>query len=56
MPKAPPVWRIFEIRSKGRYIGFVFAASEKEAIEKAIEEFGITEPHRRGRLFAQREA
>jgi hypothetical protein len=49
------VWRIYEIRSKGRYIGSVIAADENAAIDKAIEEFEITDPYRRARLVAQRE-
>jgi hypothetical protein len=56
MPESRPVWRIHEIRDKGRYIGSVLAADEREAIDKAIEEFGISEPRRQRRLFAQRQA
>ena len=56
MPERLPVWRIFELRHKGRYIGSVLAADEKEAIDKAIEEFGVSEPPRQRRLVAQREA
>ena len=49
-------WRIYEFRSEGRYIGSVTAADDKAAIEKAIEEFGITDPRRQRRLVAQRES
>jgi hypothetical protein len=58
MAKKPAshVWRIYEIRKDGRYLGSVTAADDKAAIKKAIEEFGITEPHRQRRLVAQREA
>ena len=54
-PATLPVWRIYEIRKDGRYLGSVSAADDKAAITKAIEEFAITEPHRQRRLVAQRE-
>jgi hypothetical protein len=55
-PKTQRVWRITEIRKKGYYIGSVTAASAEEAIARAIEEFGISNPQRQKRLVAQPEA
>jgi hypothetical protein len=56
MPAKPITWRITEIGGKrGHYVGSVLAADDKAAIEKAIEEFEVTELHRRRRLVAQRE-
>jgi hypothetical protein len=55
LTKKLPVWRIYEIRSKSRYIGSVMAADEKGAVTKAIEGFGIADPHRQRRLVARRE-
>lgn len=54
-PAKLPVWRVYEIASKGRYIGSVMAADDKAAIEQIIKEYGITEPHRQRRLVASRE-
>jgi len=47
-------WRITEIRERGRILGRVRARTAEEAIEAAIREFGITEPHRQRRLAASR--
>jgi len=46
-------WRIIEIAKKGREIATLAAAGPDEAIRKAIEQYGITEPHRQRRLVAQ---
>ena len=57
MAKKPAIhnWRIYEIRNDGRYLGSMHASDGKAAIERAIEEFRITEPHRQRRLVAQRD-
>jgi predicted chitinase len=54
-PKAasPRRWRIIEIRKKGQAIATVDAPDAAAAIGKAIEDYGITEPHRQRRLVAQ---
>lgn len=44
--KEIPEWRITEIRQRGRSLGRVRADTAEEAIKTAIEEFGVTEPHR----------
>jgi hypothetical protein len=54
MPKKEHVWRITEIRSKGRYLGSVKASTLEQALEVAIKEFGLDE-QRAKRLIAQRE-
>ena len=46
-------WRVDLIRKRAEHLGTVEAASEKEAIEKAANEFGIP-PERRNRLVAQK--
>jgi hypothetical protein len=54
-PKAAPRrrWRIIEIRKRGQTIATVHAPDADAAIRKAIEDYGITEPHRQRRLVAQ---
>jgi hypothetical protein len=57
MAKAPnklPSWRITLIRKRGEILGVVAASDAKSAIEVAIREFQITDPHRQQRLIAQR--
>jgi predicted chitinase len=46
-------WRITEIRKKGHHIATVKAPDADAAIRKAIEDYGITDPHRQRRLVAQ---
>jgi len=46
-------WRIIEIRKKGQAIATVAAADAEAAIRKAIDDYGITDPHRQRRLVAQ---
>ncbi len=51
---APPRrWRVIEIAKKGRHLADVPARDADAAIRKAIEDYGITEPHRQRRLIAQ---
>ena len=52
--KELPEWRITEIRQRGYTLGQVHAATADEAIETAIREFSIVEPHRQRRLVATR--
>jgi hypothetical protein len=48
-------WRITRIRaSPATLIGYVEAPDEKQAIQAAIREFGITDPEHQKRLVAQR--
>jgi predicted chitinase len=46
-------WRIIEIAKKGRHIATLSAPDADAAIRKAIEDYGITDPHRQRRLVAQ---
>jgi hypothetical protein len=46
-------WRVIEIRKKGHVITTTAAADGDAAIKFAIEEYGITDPHRQRRLVAQ---
>jgi hypothetical protein len=48
-----PRWRVDIIRGKAQHLGTVDAATEKEAIEKAVEEFDIP-PERQNRITVQR--
>jgi len=52
-PKALRRWRVIEIAKKGRHIVTLAAPDADAAIRRAIEDYGITEPHRQKRLVAQ---
>lgn len=47
-------WGIYRVRAKLDYLGSVMAADEQSAIERAIREFGITNPVHQKRLVAQK--
>jgi hypothetical protein len=55
MAKKPePSWRILAIRGKrADSLGTVTAPNAEAAINRACEDFGITDPERRRRLVAQ---
>jgi hypothetical protein len=46
-------WRVLEFAKKARYLTTVVAPDAETAIKLAIEEYNITDPHRRRRLVAQ---
>jgi hypothetical protein len=48
-----PRWRVDIIRGKAEHLGTIEATTEKEAIEKAAEEFDIA-PERQNRIVVQR--
>jgi len=47
------IWRIYIAGAKAQKLGYVEAADEKAAMEKAAEEFQLT-PEQAKRLIAQR--
>lgn len=48
-------WHIYRIRgTPAAYVGMVYAPDEKTAIQRAIEDFGITNPEQQKRLIAER--
>jgi hypothetical protein len=50
-------WSIFKLRgTPAQFIGIVEAPDETTAIQRAIEEFAITDPEAQKRLIAQRRA
>jgi predicted chitinase len=60
MSKRPPrsrlfEWRITRIRSTpAAFVGYVKAPDAEQAIQAAISEYDITNPHQQARLAAQR--
>jgi hypothetical protein len=46
-------WRVDIIRKRAEHLGAVEAANEKQAIEKAVKEFGVP-PERRNRITVQK--
>ena len=48
-----PRWRVDYLGKKGSHLGTVEAASEREAIDKAADEFNIT-PARRNKIVVTR--
>lgn len=52
-PKKLRSWRVIEIAKKGRAIATLLAPDADAAVRKAIEDYGITDPHRQKRLVAQ---
>ena len=54
-PASESTWRITRIKgSRAEVVGRLQALDEKTAIERAIEEFGITNREHQKRLVAQR--
>ena len=55
MKKSKPLrrFRVIEIAKRGRHVATLSAANADAAIRKAIEDYGITDPHRQRRLVAQ---
>jgi hypothetical protein len=49
-----PAWDVYKLAAKPKYVGRVQAKDEKEAVEKAIAEFGIP-AHERFRIVARRD-
>jgi hypothetical protein len=50
-------WSIYKLRgTPAQFIGIVEALDEKTAIQRAIDEFAISDPEARKRLIAQRRA
>ena len=45
-------WRITIIRKRGETLGTLWAPDAEAAIKRAIEDYGITDPHRQRRLVA----
>jgi hypothetical protein len=55
MPKKEFSWSIYRLRgTPAVFVGDVQASDEKSAIQKAIEEFKITDAEQQKRLIAQR--
>jgi hypothetical protein len=48
-----PRWSVDIIRKRAKHLGTVEATNEKEAIEKAVKEFGVP-PERRNRITVQK--
>jgi hypothetical protein len=47
-------WQVIQITaSPARFIGVVYAADEKAALETAIAQFGITAPHEQKKLMVR---
>jgi hypothetical protein len=52
--KSTPIWRISVIGGKkAEYLGIITAPDAQAAIDKACEEFHVTNPERRKRVVAQ---
>jgi hypothetical protein len=53
----PPSWLAFVMRGKrAQRLGYIYAATQAEAIEEACREYGISEGWQKKRVYVVREA